>query len=333
MDNDVLFEYETNCPVCDHKCRVLRARSSRLMVQRRDPDFCVYYSGLDPYLYNVWICPECGYVGPEGDFLSGLPEKIKNTLKAFLQDKNVKFNFTGERTVAQAIMLHLWAIKLAEVSRQKSSALAALNLKLAWLYRKSDGPVKEKKRLAKALEYYLQAYDHEPLPLGKMTELMLNYLIGELYRVTGKYKESIRWFSRVVSSQQGKYEPGVVRMAREQWLLAREEAKKSVAEPENAAATTVSLKKAEPAEAKTAYKPPAKRRIMVTKKVSLYEDDVYWLQRTLSGISGQKLVLNTDAVLRSVIALVKDIAVDKKISTEEELTAYLLKQILDKKQS
>ena len=134
MDNDVLFEYETNCPVCDHKCRVLRARSSRLMVQRRDPDFCVYYSGLDPYLYNVWICPECGYVGPEGDFLSGLPEKIKNTLKAFLQDKNVKFNFTGERTVAQAIMLHLWAIKLAEVSRQKSSALAALNLKLAWLY-------------------------------------------------------------------------------------------------------------------------------------------------------------------------------------------------------
>ncbi|MGM9570765.1 MAG: hypothetical protein ACI3ZR_00870, partial [bacterium] len=113
-----------------------------------------------------------------------------------------------------------------------------------------------------------------------------------------------------------------------------EEAKKSVVEPENTVFKAVSRKKTEEtAEVRSNYKPSAKRRIMVTKKVSLYEDDVYWLQRTLSGISGQKLVLNTDAVLRSVIALVKDIAVDKKISTEEELTAYLLKQILAGKQS
>lgn len=331
MDNDILFEYEAECPVCEHKCRVLRARSSRLIVERRDPDFCVYYSGIDPYLYNIWVCTECGYVGPEGDFLSGLPEKTKKDLKDFLQDKNVKFNFTGERTVAQAIMLHLWAIKLAEVSRKKNSSLAALNLKLAWLYRKGGGPVKETKRLAKALEYYLQAYDHEPLPLGKMTELMLSYLIGELNRITGSYKESIRWFSRVVSSPQGKYEPGVVRMAREQWLLAREAAKNSVVEPEEKKA--VSRKIFKTAEVKNTCKPAAKRRIMVTKKVSLYEEDIYWLQRTLSAISGQKLVLNTDAVLRSVMALVKDIAVDKKIDTEEELTEYLLKQILAGKQS
>jgi uncharacterized protein (DUF2225 family) len=107
--------------------------------------------------------------------------------------------------------------------------MAGLYLRLGWIFREGKFENDEQVALAKAYEHYEQALYNERLPIGHMTEVSLTYLIGELLRRTGKFEQSLKYFSKVVSMPQAKMERRILDMARDAWQETKGEMKQAKA--------------------------------------------------------------------------------------------------------
>lgn len=304
------FQHEISCPVCQNKFTQLKLKKSACPVEGRDSDFCVRYSGMDPNRYAVWVCPHCGYAASDAGFAAVRPAEVE-LLKQALTGRPVPV-LNGERDSAAAVQAVSQALFCAISKKTKSGGIAGLYLRMAWLYRIQGDPAKERAYLEKALENYVEAYQKEPLPLGKMSALTLTYLIGELFRRLGKYKEAVQYFSLVVSNKSGT-EPNTVSLARDQWHLTRDQAS-GTAEPSPTAVTP-------PADIPPGGAPSSRRIVAVS--ANLYPEHLQWLKR--SAVSAG-VALDPWAVLRSLLNLALDLdpgAVEG--SGEEEITRNLQK--------
>jgi len=333
MNSQIFYEQSRTCPICEMKFSVTKVRNSQCPVTKRDTDFCIYYEDVDPYLYNVWVCPYCGYAAPESIF-SNISESEKEIIALALKGKEIKVDFSGIRSINIAIASYKLAIYCCELRESKDSILAGLYLKVAWLYRKSSNS-KEKDYLHRALDYYQKAYDQEPFPIGNLTELALRYLIGELYRRLGEYKEAIQWFNRVVSDKRSKLESKITNMAREQWHTAREELEKSPHSSEIqeiSAIEETAITKESPNPAFHKPEVQTKKRLKVSSMVPFYEDQMEWVKKVVANTNGKQIVLNSEAIIRAVLDLVISIEPDKiKCQTEDELTGFLREKIREGK--
>ena len=103
-----------------------------------------------------------------------------------------------------------------------NTLIAGVCLKTAWIYRQLKDE-NEYEYIKKAIKYYEDAYSVERFPVGKLTELRVAYLLGELNRRIESFSESIRWFDIAVRNPRAHSEPVIVRMARQQWAIAKEE--------------------------------------------------------------------------------------------------------------
>lgn len=214
---ELTYEVEKTCPVCEGTVMVTKVRS-RLTMVKQDSDFCTYYQGISPYYYNVWVCPHCGFAAPEADFGGFVHDKVKK----FLAGKKVNIDFSGVRTRDQAFNTYRLAIFYGEMAGIQASKLAALYLRLGWLYREGDQPEDEQAALAKAAEQFEKAMIYERFPIAGMSEVQLTYLLGELFRRSGKLDEALLFYNRVVSNPQAKMEKKILEMARDAWQDTRD---------------------------------------------------------------------------------------------------------------
>lgn len=217
-----LYTENVNCALCGAEFPVIKVRLSRLTVLRRDTDFYVQYAGVDPNFYTVWVCPHCGYAAPESSFTE-LTQAQKELLRAWLGGRRPAVDFSGVRTAETAMNAIKLAIFQAQKREARPSVVAGLCLRAAWVCRVT-GDQAEAQFLRAALDHYLLAYDKEPLPIGKMTERGLQYLIGELYLRLGEPRQAMNWFARVIEDRSGE-EKQIVGMAREGWQRAKEASK------------------------------------------------------------------------------------------------------------
>lgn len=221
---EALFSVEKRCPVCDQAFQVTRVRS-RLIMIRQDSDFCSYYKDINPYNYKIWMCPHCGYAAQDNYFEEITPEAAER-IRNFFADRNIGIDLSGPRSREQAIVSHQLAIVCAELAALPASKMAALHMRLAWLYREAGEAADEQAMLLRAVEYYDQALSYEHLPIGSMTELTLMYLIADLLRRTGSDNKALLYLSRVVSSPQAKQEKRIAELARDAWQDMRAKARK-----------------------------------------------------------------------------------------------------------
>lgn len=224
---NVLYQVEKNCPVCKQSFAVTKVRT-RLSMIKQDSDFCTYYKDVNPYYYDIWVCPHCGYAAQD-TYFSELPVAGENKIRQFLAARTVNVNFGGERSREQAIATYKLAIFFGELISVAISRLATMYLKLAWLYREGEQQDEEKRSLVKARENYEQALLRERLPIGNMTEVSLEYLIGELYRRSGEPDKALSYLGKVVANPQAKMEKRVFELAREAWHQARDTRKEIAA--------------------------------------------------------------------------------------------------------
>jgi uncharacterized protein (DUF2225 family) len=229
---EALYTAEKRCTMCDKEFTVTRVRN-RLAMLKQDSDFCTYYKDINPYYYSVWVCPHCGYAAQD-TYFEETPAAF-GTIKDFLSKRTVNVNFGGKRTRQDAITTYKLGIFFAELAGTLPSRLASLYLKLAWLYREGGQTSEEAAMLDKARVYYEQAFLKEKTPIGGMTQLTLEYLIGELLRRTNRLPEALSYLAKVVGNPRAKSEKRILDMAREAWTQARD-AKKQAAGEEEAAA-------------------------------------------------------------------------------------------------
>jgi tetratricopeptide (TPR) repeat protein len=93
------------------------------------------------------------------------------------------------------------------------------------LYRFTGNAAEERRFLNLAVEEYERSYIHSDFIKAdkEMSEARILYLIGELMRRVERYDQAIRYFSKAVALKDRTIETGIIRMAHDQWSLAREE--------------------------------------------------------------------------------------------------------------
>ncbi|MDF2546259.1 MAG: hypothetical protein K0R93_1157 [Anaerosolibacter sp.] len=217
---NVLYDKAITCPVCKNIFHTKKVRTSATRIEKRDTDFCTHYIGENPILYNVFVCPMCGYAALESGF-----EEINAAGKKMIQEsisrRWTQRSFGEERTILEAIETYKLALLCSQILGHKKGTLANICLRIAWLYRYLSHE-KEFEFLTHAVNCFEQAFANEPMPIGNLDDVSLTYLIGELHRMIGNYEEAVEWFGKAVSNPAIKTKKKIDTMAREQWRLAKD---------------------------------------------------------------------------------------------------------------
>lgn len=217
-EEDLLFDKSYTCPVCDTEFHSKMVRTGKVKLLSADTDLRPKYQLVDSLKYDALACPKCGYAALSRFFKFMMPSQAK------LIRENISKNFSGLKqtgntyTYDDAIARHQLALVNTVVKKAKASEKAYTCLKMAWLCRgKAESLTKEtpdyekqikelaaqeKELLSNAYDGFMAAFSRESFPMCGMDEITVTYLIAELARRIGKYEESSRWVSRVLTSRE-----------------------------------------------------------------------------------------------------------------------------------
>lgn len=218
--NEFLYDKDVKCPVCTKNFKVTKIKSKGCKVSSRDSDFCVYYEGLNPLFYDIWVCENCGYAS-QGEKFEEINSKDSRTIHENIAPKWNKRSFAGERSIEMAIESFKLALLNLQLRKAKSSEIAKICIRLSWLYRMNKDE-KELDFLKFALKYYTETYEKERFPADKLDENTCLYMIGELNRRVGNYEEAVKWLSRLISSPEARKNPTLIETARDQYQLVKD---------------------------------------------------------------------------------------------------------------
>lgn len=216
-EEDLLFDKSFVCPVCDEEFHSKMVRTGKVKLLSADTDLRPKYQLVDSLKYDALVCPKCGYAALSRFFKFMMPAQAK------MIRENISKNFSGLKptgniyTYDDAIARHQLALANTVVKKAKPSEKAYTCLKMAWLCRgkaetlPKDTPnyeteinnlkKEENELLSNAYDGFMAAFSKESFPMCGMDEITVTYLIADLARRIGKYEDSSRWISRVLTSR------------------------------------------------------------------------------------------------------------------------------------
>lgn len=192
-----LYNKKITCPVCENIFDVKVNKAKKAIMTGKDSDFFIRYKVINPYFYEIWLCPYCGYAAMKNEF-----PLIKNT-----QKEKIKSKITSKWTPRKypdvydeivAIDRFKLALLTSIVIDSKESTKAMLSLKIAWMYRLLEKKEEEIDYLKRAIEGLNSTYYNENLPVYGIDQFNILYLIGELNRRIGKNQEALKYFSELL---------------------------------------------------------------------------------------------------------------------------------------
>ncbi|MBU3113615.1 DUF2225 domain-containing protein [Clostridium lacusfryxellense] len=225
----LLYSKTVTCPVCDNIFKAIAVKASSYRITKKDSDFFIRYSLINPYFYDVWICNSCGYVAMKADF-NLLRNMEIDLVKKSISPKWRERSYPETYDVNIAIERYKLSLLNYVIINAKSSKKAINCMKIAWMYRLINTPSAkemELKFLNQALEGLNDAYYSESFPIYGMDKYSIMYLIGELSRRTGHKEDSLIWFSNVITTPNVKQ--SLKELARDMKDLILEEDKKTEA--------------------------------------------------------------------------------------------------------
>lgn len=194
-----LFIKEISCPVCKNSFGTASVKVNAPRIASRDSDLFIRYSVINPYLYEVWLCPTCGYAALKVDFSKIREFQIK-LIKEKITPKWVNREYDIPFTEKVAIERYKLALLNALVIESKSSTKAMICLKIAWMYRLLMDEANEKNYIKQSLVAFNDTFMNEKLPAYGLDRFSIMFLIGELHRRIGEDSLALRWFSEVITS-------------------------------------------------------------------------------------------------------------------------------------
>lgn len=214
---DFLFDKTFVCPVCDEEFHSRMVRTGKVKLLSADTDLRPKYQHVDCLKYDALVCPKCGYAALNRFFKFMMPAQAR------LIRENITTKFSGLSPTGNtysyddAIARHQLALLNTVVKKAKNSEKAYTCLKIAWLIRgKAEtlpADTKDREAVIKDLEKQEMellenaysgldsAFSKESFPMCGMDEITVTYLVAELARRIGKYEESSRWISRVLTAK------------------------------------------------------------------------------------------------------------------------------------
>lgn len=324
------FEREYTCPVCSTIFKSLSVRSSAIYVETKESDFHTTYKGISPLHYSIIVCPTCGYAASNTTFAQELEPKFAEQLGValFRLKANDNMEYNSIRDLPTSLKAFQLAIRTAQLKKVPAAELSGLILAAAWIARELTNKELEKVYLAEALNQYVEAFNKGSGEIGNLSDLQATYLIGDLYRRHGEYREAINWFNKVISHKHIKTNPNIEKMAREGWALAKEESKNTIPEDDSGIIQEIEENKS-PETAKEEEKSQEvsistpRRRATMQMPASLYPDQIDWLKKISNeGYKNTNKLFSREQVLRSALDfLIEELGenIPSEFTNEEEL--------------
>lgn len=99
-----LYEKQETCHLCERTFSSMKLRNRFVKLSGQDTDLKPIYEdpAMNPLLYNVKVCPHCGYSFTD-DFSKSFPPRAKEILKDKISSNWVSQDYGNKRTVYQAI--------------------------------------------------------------------------------------------------------------------------------------------------------------------------------------------------------------------------------------
>jgi uncharacterized protein (DUF2225 family) len=201
-EKSVLYNKEVTCPVCGRSFKAIAIKSSAIRMLKKDSDFFIRYSTVNPYFYDVWICNSCGYAAMKVDFHTLRSSEIE-AIQTSITPKWHGRMYPEVYNVHIAIERYKLSLLSYVITNSKSSKKAINCMKLAWMYRLLETDEAKEMELVflnQALEGLNDAYYSEDFPIYGMDKYSAMYLIGELNRRLGHSDNSLVWFSNVITT-------------------------------------------------------------------------------------------------------------------------------------
>jgi uncharacterized protein len=221
-----LYDRHLTCVVCHQSFTTQKIRSRFIKAVKYDTDFFTHYEKeeLNPIFYHVNVCPHCGFSTTE-DFSPYFPPNSLDTIKEKVWNQWKVQNYGEKRTIEQAINSYKLALYCASLKKEKHITIAGLLLRLAWLYRIKGNEQSEMHFLTYARQEYIESYSKDDFRGTQMSEARILYMIGELSRRMGDYKQSAFYFSQIIQKHARSGDQKIVEMARDRWHEIREQPK------------------------------------------------------------------------------------------------------------
>ncbi|QHQ59690.1 DUF2225 domain-containing protein [Anaerocolumna sedimenticola] len=219
VEADLIFDKSYTCPVCDKEFKAKTVKTGKVKLISADTDLRPKYQLVDSLKYDAIVCPHCGYSALNRFF------NYMTSAQAKLIKEQISASFKGINTEGEvlsyddAIARHKLALVNTIVKKSKLSERAYTCLKTAWLLRgKAESMQAESNKtevkaqveqlqkeelefLTNAYDGFLEAFSKEMFPMCGMDENTMTYLVAELARRVGKYEESSRWISKVLTAR------------------------------------------------------------------------------------------------------------------------------------
>lgn len=221
-----LWNKKLKCGFCNGDFETTRLRPSALRVKEKWSDFGVLYEGQSPYFYAITACPHCLVAtrNEEWDKLNPAYEpklmEFSRRMRAAAQKPDLFA--LGEAGADLAVKRHELAVACHKLrAHGELGELAGLLLHIVWIRRISGEAEAERKALAAAAEAYQALYEKGNKLPEKLGEPGVLYLIGELRRRLGDYREARGYYAKALASKELEAFPNIESLVREQMLVAK----------------------------------------------------------------------------------------------------------------
>lgn len=198
-ERSLLYDRELVCPVCGNKFLIKAIKKSSNKILKRESDFYVHYSIINPYFYEVYLCNHCGYAALSSDFLKIKPSQVplvREKVTPKWQGKSYPEIYNVKIAIERYKLALLNYFYLEDVASKKAMTC----LRIAWMYRLLKDNINEVTFLKQAIQGFEHAYTEEKFPLYEMDEFTALYLLGELNRRIGDDDKALSWFGKVITS-------------------------------------------------------------------------------------------------------------------------------------
>ena len=289
-DKGIYWLKELKCPNCGCRFQTTQIKSRAYEVVKREPDFYVEYTGIVPWLYEVASCPVCAFSG-ESKTWKDIAVTDRKSLEKRLNDIRPLdlTELCRERTFAAGLQAFQLGFESYAFTNSTMYVRGNLALKGAFLARTAR--VRESKVFEaaerdfreKALSLFKLSFEREHTENTKFGSNGIAYIIGELERQKGDFRQAVNWFARALMDK--KCHPVVARLARAQWETARAQYRKMMGEPQE--------------------EEPQQQRTMERVVLSIYKDQAEFIDDAAkrAGLSKQEFI-------RALFDAVKNSGVD-----------------------
>ncbi|ADU29645.1 DUF2225 domain-containing protein [Evansella cellulosilytica] len=216
------YDKKISCPLCNHKYTSKKLRSRAIRVEKIENDnFTIYKeSQNNPTLYEVYVCPDCGFAFTD-QFTTSFSESEVELFRKSVTARWEGLDYGTERSYQDAVNTYKLALLSSNITNQPAIVIAGICLRLSWVLRYKEEQEEENRFLKNAIQKYELSYENGDFKSTKMSEVKLLFLMGAISRRLGLLDKAVVYLSKIIEHKDRHLEPTIVEKAREEWYAAR----------------------------------------------------------------------------------------------------------------